>query len=359
MASPKTLIASLAITMSASAAYSHQGNMKIEPSNPDILYMGRIHWNDSMIAEFNYPGVTAMLNFEGTGLSMSAKPGSGQFMVEIDNNDPFKINFTDSTSSIVLADSLGKGAHHARIAYAIEGHDKRPALHGFEIFGPGAKLLPSPKRPELKLKFIGNSITCGYGTEADNGQVHFSYENENHTLSYAYLTARALDADFHVVARSGIGMYRSYGGPIEGTPGNRMPDVFDRALYYKPDYEWDHNSFHPDIICINLGTNDSSLEQFDAKLFEEKYNEFLDHLRDIHPAAKIVILNGPMLNGEWLETVKTSLDRVAEGRENVSRFDFSPCTGELGYGADFHPSRKQAVKMAEELIPYILELQGK
>lgn len=59
------------------------------------------------------------------------------------------------------------------------------------------------------------------------------------------------------------------------------------------------------------------------------------------------------LNGHWLEVVTESLDRVAEGREGVSRFDFSPCTGELGYGADFHPSRARAVRMADELIPYL------
>jgi len=344
------------IMSSAAASYGREGYLKVEPSNPDILYMGRIHWNDSMIADFNYPGVTAMLNFKGSGLAMSANAGSGQFMVTLDGNEPFKINFSDSVSTIVLADSLETGKHSVRVVYAIEGHEKKPAFRGFEIFGADAELLPAPKRPELKLKFIGNSITCGYGTEADSGQVHFSYDNENHTLSYAYLTAMALDADFHVVARSGIGMYRSYGGPREGSPGNRMPDVFDRALYYTPDYEWDHNSFHPDIICINLGTNDTSLDMFEAELFEEKYNEFLDHLRDIHPDAKIVVLNGPMLNGEWLEKIRASLDRVAEGRENVYRFDFSPCTGELGYGADFHPSKAQAVKMADELVPYLQSL---
>lgn len=332
------------------------GNVKVEPTNPDILYIGRTFTNDSMDIEFNYPGVTAMLNFEGTGLSMSAKPGSGQFMVEIDNDEAYKINFTDSTSTIVLADSLAEGQHSARIAYAIEGHEKLPEFRGFEIFGPGAKLLPSPERPELKLMFIGNSITCGYGTEADSAQVHFSFENENHTLSYAYLIARALKADFHMIARSGIGMYRSYGGDIKGTPGNRMPDLFDRTLYYSPDHEWDHSSFQPAIICINLGTNDTSLELFDNELFEEKYNEFLDHLREVYPSSKIVVLNGPMLNGEWLEKVKASLDKVSEGRENVYRFDFSPCTGDLGYGADWHPSKGQHERMRDELLPYLQSL---
>ena len=332
---------------------SRQGNISVPASDPNILYMGRIHWSDTLTADFNYPGVTAMLNFNGTGLSMAAKPGSGQFMVEVDNDDAFKINFTDSISNIVLADSLPCGRHSARITYAIEGHEKQPSIHGFEIFGPDAKLLPAPERPALKIEFIGNSITCGYGTEADSGQVHFSYENENHTLSYAYLTARALDADYNVVAKYGIGMYRSYGGPREGTPGNRIPDLYDRTLFYTHDYEWDHSSFRPDIICINLGTNDTSLEMFEPELFEAKYNEFLDRLRELQPQARIVVLNGPMLNGLWLEVVTESLDRVAEGREGVSRFDFSPCTGELGYGADFHPSRARAVRMADELIPYL------
>ncbi len=132
-----------------------------------------------------------------------------------------------------------------------------------------------------------------------------------------------------------------------------MPDLYDRTLFYTPDYEWDHSSFDPDIITINLGTNDTSLEMFDVDLFEAKYNEFLDHLRDIHPNSKIVVLNGPMLNGEYLDIMKGALDRVAQGRENVYRFDFSPCTGELGYGADFHPSRAQSVKTATELIEYL------
>lgn len=358
----KKILLMLAVVFSTAAScvytgctHEKEGNIEVEASDPEILYMGRIHWSDSA-AVFNYPGMTAMLNFEGSGLSMHAKAGSGYFMVEIDSNAPQKINFSDSVSTIILADSLAKGEHSARVVYAIEGHEKKPEIYGFTIFGPDAKLLPAPKRPDLKIEFIGNSITCGYGTEADSGQVRFSYDNENHTLSYTYLTARALNADFNIVAKSGIGMYRSYGGPIEGTPGNRIPDLYDRTLFYTPDYEWDHSSFDPDIICINLGTNDTSLELFDATLFEAKYNEFLDHLRELHPTAKIVVLNGPMLNGKWLETVNESLDRVADGREDVYRFNFSPCTGELGYGADFHPSRAQSEKSASELIPFLRKL---
>lgn len=342
------------VTLLMSAACS--GEVSVKPSDPGILYMGRILWADSLAPTFTYPGTTAMLNFEGTGIAMAAKPGSGQFMVEIDGCEPFKINFTENDSLIILADSLLSGTHSARVTYAVEGYEKHPAFRGFTIKGPDAKMLPAPERPKLKMEFIGNSITCGYGTEADSAAVHFSYDTENHTLSYAYLTARELNADFNVVARSGIGMYRSYGGPREGTPDQRMPGEYDRTLIYTPGYLWNHASFHPDIICINLGTNDTSLDDYDIELFEMAYKKFLVHLRMLHPDAKIVLLTGSMLGGKALADVKAVLDRLALMDARFYRFDMSPQTGELGFGADYHPSRAQSVRMADELTGFLRTL---
>lgn len=346
---------SLLCALAVSGVFASCADRKvdIDPNNPDILYMGRILRTDSTAPTFTYPGTTAMLNFSGTGIAMKSNPGAGQFMVEIDSLAPFKINFTDKDSIITLADSIAPGNHSLRVAYAIEGYEKHPEFRGFIINGPDAAILPAPERPALKMEFIGNSITCGYGTEADSAQVHFSYDTENHTLGYAYRTARALNADFNIVARSGIGMYRSYGGPLEGTPEQRMPGEYDRTLLYNPDHIWNHSSFHPDIICINLGTNDTSLDTYDISLFETAYNKFLVHLHMLHPDAKIVLLTGSMLHGKQLEDVKSALDRLAADRQWAYRFDMSEQTGELGYGADYHPSSAQAAKNSEELTAYL------
>lgn len=332
---------------------SCSNELNVEPENPDILYMGRILWTDSLAPTFTYPGTTAMLNFEGEKIAMGASPGAGQFVVELDSLTPFKINFTDSDSLITLADSLAAGPHALRVTYAIEGYEKHPEFRGFVIAGDNRKLLPAPKRPELKIEFIGNSITCGYGTEADSGEVHFSYETQNHTLSYAYLTARALNADFNIVARSGIGVYRSYNGAREGTPEQRIPLEYDRTLIYNPSHLWAHSSFRPDIICFNLGTNDTSLDNYDISLFEEACKRFLAHLHLLQPQAKIVLLTGPMLHGKALEDVKDVFDRLAADADHLYRFDMSEQTGELGYGADYHPSKAQAAKNAAELTAYL------
>lgn len=339
------------LVAAAATACSAATEVHVPANHPDILYMGRIHRGDSLAPEFTYPGTAALLNFSGRSIAMAARPGSGQFVVEVDSMVPRKINFTATDSIIMLADSLPDGPHSLRVTYAIEGYDHHPQFHGF-ILPAGGAMLPAPERPQLKIEFIGNSITCGYGTEEDDPRKGFSYDTENHTLSYAYLTARALDADVNVVARSGIGIYRCYGGPKEGTD-KTIPEEYDRTMLYRPEHKWDFSQFTPDIVCINLGTNDTSLDNYDIDRFEVAYSRFLTRLRGLYPQARIVLLTGSMMSGKALDDVKGVLDRLAEGDDMVYRFDMSPQTGSLGYGADYHPSRRQARKMADELTAFL------
>lgn len=322
---------------------------RVAAHNPDIAYMGRIHWNENGEGAFNYPGTTAMLRFKGTGIGMETTPGSGKFVVEMDDSAPKTVVFSPTDSLLVLADSLNDTVHNVRITYAIEGFEFHPRFRAFHINGD---LLSSAPKPELKIEFIGNSITCGYGIEDDNPNNGFSYDTENHTMTYAHKAARALNADVNIVARSGIGIYRNYGGPKEGDAKTMLLE-YDYTQLYDYDHKWDHSQFHPDIICINLGTNDTSEDNYDISLYEKHYRDFLAHLRTLHPDAKIVLLTGAMLQGQALADVKTVLDRLASEDDMIYRFDMSPQTGELGYGADWHPSARQAEKMADELIPYL------
>lgn len=330
----------------------HKGVSTVPANDPNISYMGRIHWDEKGEGAFNYPGTSAMLRFKGTGIGMETSPGSGKFVVEIDDEKPVSIMINQNDSVVMLAENLPDTIHNVRITYAIEGFEFNPHFRSFQVNG---ELLPPDEKPELKIEFIGNSITCGYGIEADDPKIGFTYDTENHTMSYAYKTARALDADFNVVARSGIGIYRNYGGPKEGDE-HTMPLEYDYTMIYNHDYKWDHKQFEPDIICINLGTNDTSENNYDISLYESHYRDFLKHLRELHPDAKIVLLTGSMLNDKALDDVKVVLDKLSSEDEQVYRFDMTPHTGDLGYGADYHPSAKQAEKMAEELIPFLQNL---
>lgn len=355
MTTKSTLLFSLVLSTVLFSCSQKESEQIIPANDPHINYMGRIYWDENGHGNFNYPGTSAILKFKGTGISMATSPGSGKFIVEIDNQEPKTIMYTSTDSILTLAENLKDSIHNARITYAIEGFEFNPSFRSFTING---QLLTPDRKPELKIEFIGNSITCGYGIEADDPKVGFSYETENHTKSYAYQTARALDADFNVVARSGIGIYRNYGGR-KGGDTKTMPLEYDYTMIYNYDQKWDHSQFHPDIICINLGTNDTSENKYDISLYEQRYRDFLNYLRELHPNAKIVLLTGAMLNGKALTDVKQVLDKLATEDSQTYRFDMSPHTGDLGYGADYHPSAAQAARMADELTPFLKSLISK
>ena len=115
------------------------------------------------------------------------------------------------------------------------------------------------------------------------------------------------------------------------------------------------------MVCINLGTNDLSTNNYDVDLLKQGYQKLLKLVRDHNPKAKIVFLCGSMLNGKELEIAKQLLNEVkAEankaGDKEVYRFDFTPQAGDLGYGNDWHPSVSQHKKMAAELAAYLSDL---
>ena len=222
-------------------------------------------------------------------------------------------------------------------------------------------MLPPPALPERTIEFIGNSITCGYGNEAIVASDPFEYETENHYLTYAQLTCRALEARAHVVARSGIGVYRSYDGPKAGTPENVMTTEYEYTNLYDRSEKWDFSRYQPQLVCINLGTNDLSTNNYDVKLLKAAYKKFLKQVRSHNPQAKIVYLCGSMLNGKELEIAKNTLNEVVDeahkaGDNQVYRFDFTPQTGDIHFGASWHPSVWQHQKMAGELTAYLRSL---
>lgn len=354
----KTILPALLLFFVLSCNACQRGDTEVSADSDRVTYMGRTYVTDDGGVAFNYPGVTAMLNFEGPRLEMLTSPASGYYMVEIDGGEPRKIYIGENDSVAVIADSLLTDApHNARITYAIEGYEMNPVIRGFRL--PGGRLLDPPAKGNVKIEFIGNSITCGYGNEAPDGGNGFSYDTENHCKTYAYLTARALDADVNVVARSGIGIYRNYNGPREGDTWGTMPMEYDHTLLYDTVHPWDHSRFQPDVVCINLGTNDTSTDNYDITIYEREYDRFLTHLREVYPQARIVLLTGSMLQGQPLDDVKGALDRLAARHEGVYRFDMSPQTGDLGYGSDSHPSARQHEKMAAELTAYLRGLLGK
>ena len=343
----------------------------VSPADKHILYAGRISFTHPERPAWNYPGVQIVAAFEGTSLKMLAKPRSGYFMAQIDQAEPFKVAFRGERDSVVtLATALPDGRHTVRLMYIIEGYEFFPEFWGF-LLDEGRSLVEAPALPSRKIEFIGNSITCGYGNEGAKKEEGFEYATENHYYSYASITARALDAQHWVVARSGIGAYRNYAGPKTGNPESHMPVQYeytgyawDLKLRNEASFlreKWDFSRYQPDVVCINLGTNDLSTNNYDTQLLKQGYQRVLKLVRQHNPNAKIVLLTGSMLYNKELNIAKQLLDEVrAEalkaGDKEVYRFDMSPISGDAWYGNDYHPNVYEDEKMAAELTAFLRDL---
>lgn len=345
----------------------------VSPTDQHIQYMGRISFTNPERPAFNYPGVQIIAAFEGTSLKMLAKPLSGYFMAQIDGAEPFKVAFRGERDSVVtLATALPYGSHTVRLMYIIEGYEYYPEFWGF-LLDKGCSLVDAPALPSRKIEFVGNSITCGYGNEGVKKEEHFEYETENHYYSYASITARALEAQHWVVARSGIGAYRNYGDVKTGSPRSCMPVQYeytgyawDLKLRQEDSFlkeKWDFSRYQPDVVCVNLGTNDLSTNNYDTKLLKQGYQKLYKLIRQHNPKAKIVLLTGSMLYNQELQIAKQLLDEIkAEaqklGDKEVYRFDMAPIASNEFYGNDYHPNIYQDEKMAGELTAYLRSLMN-
>ena len=350
-----SLLVSVPMAMGQSSTLPIDGSI-VKASDSHILYIGRVSFAHPDVASFNYPGTTIMATFQGSSLKMICRPMTGYFMAQIDGSSPFKVGFNAPRDSVAtLATALPQGEHHVKIMYVIEGLFRTPEFHGF-VLDKGCTLVASRTLPERKIEFIGNSITCGYGVESIEKTAPFEDETENHWLTYANIVSDSLHAQHTSISRSGIGVYRNYNGPRTGSPEN-MPWQYEYTLFNKHNEKWDFAKYQPQLVCINLGTNDLSTDNYDIALYEKNYRMFLSMVRAKYPKAKIVLLTGPMLGEKESSQQRKVLDRIcADAGKNVYRFDFSFQTGDLGYGASWHPSAQQHQKMAQELLPFLKKI---
>jgi lysophospholipase L1-like esterase len=276
-------------------------------------------------------------------------------------------------TTFVLASDLEPGEHTVTLAKRTESSIGYAEFGGFTFTG---EILPPPERPSRRIVFIGDSITCGSGSEAKNGSPECEEDGWGQPYNNAYkaygpVLARALDAEYQLTAVSGIGLVRNYSSMYDARP---MPEVYDLTFLESMNRTkiWDTNAFVPDAVVIALGTNDfspgdSERENMDIATFADAYVAFIETLRGYYPDAHFFAVSSPMLGNGWPKAADTFLDdqKAAitevvqhfgdEGDDKVHEFVVTKLSGT---GCGTHPSVEQHASMAAELGDYIESTMG-
>lgn len=350
------------------------------PENPNIHYIGRIDFSDPQAPKFSAPGVTIQARFRGTAVAVLLEDefryglNRNYYDVLIDDVFVLKLGPERAVTSYPIANNLTDGEHTIAIVKRTESNVGYGKFLGFEFSG---EILPAPEKTARRMIIIGDSICCGSGNEALNESPQCSEDGwgqpyANARLAFGPIVAHNLQAEYHLVTVSGIGLIRNYSFEYDTRP---LPAVYDSLfleLRDDPSPAWDHSKFMPHAIIIALGTNDFSPGESERPLlsqdvFVRAYVDLIARLRSYHPGARIFCVSSPMLHDGWPEESNAflsdqlqSITRIVEhlnrhGDPRVYPFFVKSMDGT---GCGTHPGVEQHFDIAAQLQPYIAQVMG-
>ncbi len=336
------------------------------PSSGSFLYTGRIDFTNADAPCLIYPGSSAAFCFSGGGgLVMKLKNYHSCYHnyvgVVIDGEVQEKIEIPVHGEEILLPVCTGLAkAEHEVILYKCQD-----ASHYLDFLGvyllADAVVLPPPKRPARRMECYGDSVSAGEVCEALGCVGKADPENHdgvysNAWYSYAFFTARKLNAELHDIAQGGIAL-------LNGTGYFHAPDyvgmetVWDKLRYcdyFGAPTPWDFSLYTPHVVIIAIGQNDCNPEDYMGKDAEKSANwkqhyiGFVKKLREKYPDALFVLATTILCHDKaWDDAIEDVKDAIADPK--VVHFLYS----NNGTGTPGHIRIPEAEKMADELAAFI------
>ncbi|WP_338551573.1 GDSL-type esterase/lipase family protein [Paenibacillus sp. KS-LC4] len=237
-----------------------------------------------------------------------------------------------------------------------------------------------------RIEFIGDSITSGEGAIGAKAEVDWIPMWFSAVDNYTAMTAEALNADYRVLSQSGWGVLSSW----DNNPHGNLPQYYEQVCGLLTGEnnqalgaldKNDFDSWQPDVVVINLGTNDGgafhspawvdpatgqsykqrlkddgTFEDEDVKAFEEAALRFLIKIRKYNPNAHIIWAYG-MLGLPMMPAIYRAVNAYSQqsGDKQLSVFQLPHTTDET-VGARQHPGRLAHEKAAKELASYMKEI---
>lgn len=346
--------------------------MKIRPDNEKLSYTGRIDWSNPKEPVFIFPCTSVCMRFTGNIMKLHVKNRQAYW-------DNYLGCILDGKQTALLLPENGS----AVLEIPVEQTDKKEhevmifkrqdACHEVGFLGAeiedGACLLDMPDKPERKIEVYGDSVSAGEVSEAaeytgrEDPQHNGEYSNS--WYSYAWMTARKLNAQIHDIAQGGMAL-------LDGTGWFHEPDYIGMEtawdkIRYSPELgellSWDFEKYVPQLVIVAIGQNDSNPQDYmkndffgaKAEKWRRHYLDFLRKLRDKYPDACIVCCTTLLCHdGSWDRSIGQAVREMGDSK--VTQYIFKRC----GTGTPGHLRIPEAEEMAEELSDYVhtLNIEG-
>jgi lysophospholipase L1-like esterase len=323
----------------------------IAASDPRFSYEGRFDFSDPNGVAVIWQASRIALDFEGDSIDLQFDAVKGQcfFNAGVDGTNTVVELREGSGPHTATLSGLGKGRHQLKLFKRSEANAGTVRFRGVAVAQGARVWLPTPASYQVKLEFVGDSITVGACNEDGAADQWDNRRTHNAARSYAALTAAALEAEHRNIAVSGMGVAVGWVEPRAG-------EIWDRLYPSAQSPRAPLTNWIPDFLFVNLGENDDSFPKAHGQAFPTNYTEryvaLVRAIRATYPPARIVLLRGGMFGGAKSEPLRQAWEAAVAELEAtdkaISHFAFTHWTGT-------HPRATDHRLMAEELIAWLRE----
>ena len=247
------------------------------------------------------------------------------------------------TTQLKVASGLKRGVHTIEVYRNHESCIGIATLLSVTMNGLPQKWVSDPN--QLRIEFLGDSITSGTGVYGTNGaadQSNIKYYDG--TAAYAFIASKLLNAEASIVSRSGMTIAADTGTP-------NMYNYYTKLSYERnKTTAYDHSKMDVDLYVISLGANDtnSTYNRTDEQITTDA-KAAMAQVRKDHPNAKILWVYG-QLSTTKASAIKTAVEEM--GGE-AKGFYYYRCTKPNTSGSSYHPNAKAQQIAGEEVAAYI------
>lgn len=314
---------------------------KITENLEDINVLGRSTTNaNGITADWTASGIEFKASYTGA-VKVSAVLDSNKsitFRAFVDGEETGDITFTSSDIPVEIPGATNASTTERTIRLVRIPYVKDGAITLSNVCMNGEFLEWNEERPFIE--FVGDSITCGYGSTSNDSFM-------DGTNTFAYLTAEEFNADYSMVAISGIGVTAS--NSQHGSNG--MSDFYKYTNYYRDSSTLYSTSRKASLVVVNLNTNDI-YNNATEDAYKADLKALISDIRAIHgESVNIVWIIGHMrpLDSDvnvWMAEVFEEL-----GNEGLYIVE----TEQNNEGGASHPNYASHQQTAETLISFINE----
>ncbi len=346
----------------------------INITEKNVKYIGRNIYDENNVAwlvqsgsavEFTVNAKSAEITINGDGNTESDEKYRPRYAVIVDGEIILDELLSVKEKTVQLFEGTSPRTAVVKVIHLSEANNGAVGVSKLKVDSDAAVPAVPTAKKDLSIEFIGDSITCAYGVEGKDQYEGFMTSTENFMKSYAYLTAKQLDADYSAVCYSGHGIVSGYSSSGDAVTDSLVPDYYDYVgKYGSYKVPWDFASHENDVVVINLGTNDNTYASKDYETrgveYAEKYAEFLTHIHEINPDAYIICTVGTMGCTEMYPYIEMAVESFKKfsGYDRIMSYQSATHTQADGMGSDWHPSEKTQQNSAYVLADKICQALG-